>query len=77
MRLAKFKISASLGFLQKGTYVLNTLVKTDPHMKSNKYTIYHEICIYAKSPHPNSVFCLNLEFFYHLPPFRMVESPPD
>ena len=39
MRLAKFKISASLGFLQKGTYVLNTLVKTDPHMKSNKYTI--------------------------------------
>ena len=33
-------------------------------MKSNKYTIYHEICIYAKSPHPNSVFCLNLEFFY-------------
>ena len=22
-------------------------------MKSNKYTIYHEICIYAKSPHPN------------------------
>ena len=47
------------------------------HMKSNKYTIYHEICIYAKSPHPNSVFCLNLEFFYHFPPSRMVESPPD
>ena len=47
------------------------------HMKSNKYTIYHEICIYAKSLHPNSVFCLNQEFLYHFPPFRMVESPPD
>ena len=47
------------------------------HMKSNKYTIYHEIYIYAKSLHPNSVFCLNLEFFYHFPPSRMVESPPD
>ena len=47
------------------------------HMKSNKYTIYYEICIYAKSPHPNSVFCLNLEFFYHFPPSRMVESLPD
>ena len=47
------------------------------HMKSNKYAIYIEICIYAKSPHPNSVFCLNLEFFYHFPPCRMVESPPD
>ena len=46
-------------------------------MKSNKYTIYHEICIYAKSPHPNSVFCLNLEFFYHFPPSRMVKSPPE
>ena len=45
------------------------------HMKSNKYTIYHEICIYAKFPHP--VFCQNLEFFYHFPPSRMVESPPD
>ena len=30
------------------------------HLKSNKYIIYHEICIYAKSAHPNSVFCLNL-----------------
>ena len=47
------------------------------HMKSNKYTIYHENCIYTKSPHPNSVFCQNLEFFYHFPPSRMVESPPD
>ena len=47
------------------------------HMKSNKYTIYHENCIYTKSPHPNSVFCQNLEFFYHFPHFRMVESPPD
>ena len=47
------------------------------HMKSNKYTIYHEICIYAKSPHPDSVFCLNLEFVYHFPPSRMVESPPE
>ena len=43
------------------------------HMKSNKYTIYHEICIYSKSPHP--VFCLNLKLFYHFPPSRMVESP--
>ena len=25
------------------------------NMKCNKYTIYHEICIYAKSHHPNSV----------------------
>ena len=46
-------------------------------MKSNKCTIYHEIYIYAKSPHPNSVFCLDLEFFYHFPPSRIVESPPD
>ena len=30
------------------------------HMKSKRYTIYHEIFIYAKSPHPNSVLCLNL-----------------
>ena len=28
-------------------------------MKSNTHTIYHEICIYAKSPHPNSVFCIS------------------
>ena len=40
------------------------------HMKSNKYTIYHEICIYAKSPHPYSVFCLNLYLllFFHRNP---------
>ena len=47
------------------------------HMKSNKYTFYHKVCIYAKSPHPNSFFCLNLEFFYQFPPSRMVETPPD
>ena len=46
-------------------------------MKSNKYTCYHEICNNAKPPHPNSVFCLDLEFFYNFPPSRMVESPPD
>ena len=33
--------------------------------------------IYAKSAQPNSVFCMNLEFFYRFPPSRMVESPPD
>ena len=38
------------------------------HMKSNKYTIYRENCIYTKSPRPNSVFCQNLELFYHFPP---------
>ena len=56
-----------------GNILLYLLIhhQTKP-MKSNKYTIYHEICIYAKSPHPNSVFCLNLEFFYHFPPSRMV-----
>ena len=47
------------------------------NMKSNKYTCYHEICNNAKSPHPNPVFCLDLEFFYNFPPSRMVESPPD
>ena len=33
--------------------------------------------IYEKSAQLNSVFCLNLEFFYHFPPSRMVESPSD
>ena len=49
------------------------------YIKGNKYIIYLEImkyAIYAKSPHPNSVFCLNLEFFYHFPPSRIVKSQP-
>ena len=36
----------------------------------------HEICIYTKSAHLNSVFCQNFEFFYHFQPSRIAESPP-
>ena len=46
------------------------------HMKSNKYTICHEICVYAKFPYPYSVFCMNLEFFHHFPPSRVVQMLP-
>ena len=60
-----------------GNILLHLLIHHQTkHLKSNKYTIYHEICINAKSPHPNSGFYLNLESFYHFPPSRMVESPP-
>ena len=50
------------------------------YTKGNEYIIHIEImkyAIYAKSAQLNLVFCLNLEFFYHFPPSRMVESPPD
>ena len=36
----------------------------------------HEICIYAKSAHLNSVFCKDFEFFHHSPPSRIAENPP-
>ena len=36
----------------------------------------HEICVYAKSAHPNSVFCLDYEFFHHFQPSRIAKSLP-
>ena len=57
----------------------NASCKLNIYVQGNRYINYLEIIKYlicTKSSHSNSVFCINIEFFYHFPPSRIVKSLP-